>query len=169
MPFAPSLGQPYDPRQVLRGHCEAVRLFMRDFAEINLLIRGEESSDRMIVWATQDFLSDFNGTPPFTGYSLEELFSRNLQNLCVRGTVITLMQSVMILHARNHLPFSDGGISVNINDKAPIIQSMLQLFQSAYEQNKRMVKTALNVEQLLDQGPSGVHSDYFGLSNLGMW
>lgn len=169
MPFVQGLGQPLDPRLVLRGHIESVRLFMRDFAELNLLIRGEESSDRMIVWATQDFLSDFNGTPPFTGYSLEELASRNLQHLCVRGTVITLLQSVMLLHARNYLPFSDGGLSVSINDKAPIIQSMLQLFQAAFEQNKRMVKTTLNIEQMLDLGPSGVHSDYFGLSALGFW
>ncbi len=169
MPFAPGLGQPYDPRAVLRGHIESVRLFTRDFAELNLLIAGEESSDRMIVWATQDFLSDFNGTPPFTGYSLAELASRNLQHLAVRGTIITLLQSVMILQARNNLPFSDGGLSVSINDKAPLIQSMLHLFQSAFEQNKRQVKTALNVEQLLDGGPSSVHSDYWGLSQLGMW
>lgn len=169
MPFVAGLGQPYDPRVVLRAHCEGVRLFMRDFAELNLLIRGQESTDRMIVWATQDFLSDFNGTPPFTGFSLEELASRNLQALCVRGTVITLLQSVMIIQARNHLPFSDGGLSVSMNDKAPLIQSMLQLFQSAYEQNKRQVKTALNIEQILDSGPSGVHSDYFGLTSLGMW
>lgn len=169
MPFVQGLGQPFDPKAVLRGHIESVRMFMRDFGELNLLIRGQESSDRMIVWATQDFLSDFNGTPPFTGYALNELAQRGLQHLAVRGTVITLLQSVMILHARNYLPFSDGGLSVAINDKAPIIQSMLQLFQAAYEQNKRQVKTALNIEQLLDLGPSGVHSDYFGLYALGFW
>jgi hypothetical protein len=169
MPFVQGLGQPLDPRSVLRSHIESVRLFMRDFAELNLLIRGEESTDRMIVWATGDFLSDFNGTPPFTGYGLEELIQRNMSHLCVRGTVITLLQSVMLLHARNYLPFSDGGLSVAINDKAPVIQSMLQLFQSAYEQNKRQAKTALNIEQLLDLNASGVHSDYFGLYALGYW
>lgn len=169
MPFVAGLQQPLDPRRLLRGHIESVRLFMRDYAELNLLIRGEESTDRMVVWATQDFLSDFNGTPPFTGYMLEELASRNLQNLCVRGTVITLLQSVMLLHARNYLPFSDGGMQVAINDKTPVIQSMLQLFQAQYEQQKRMVKTALNIEQLLDYQPSGVHSDYFGLYALGFW
>lgn len=169
MPFVQDLGQPYDPKAVLRGHIESVRLFMRDFAELNLLIQGEESSDRMIVWATQDFLSDFNGTPPFTGFSLEELRQRNLQHLAVRGTVITLLQSVMLIQIRNHLPFSDGGLSVEINGKAALIQSVLQLFQSAYEQNKRQVKTALNIEQLLDYNPSGVHSDYYGLYALGMW
>lgn len=169
MPFVQGLGQPFDPQAVLRGHIESVRLFMRDFGELNLLIRGEESTDRMIVWATGDFLSDFNGTPPFTGYALPELMQRNLMNLAVRGTVITLLQSVMMLHARNYLPFSDGGLTVSINDKAPIIQSMLQLYQAAYEQNKRSVKTALNIEQLMDMGPSGVHSDYFGLQAQGYW
>lgn len=167
MPFAPGLGQPRDPAAVLRGHIESVRMFMRDFAELNLLIRGEESTDRMIMWATGDFLSDFNGTTPFTGYDLNELVQRNLQNLCIRGTVITLLQSVMLLHARNYLAFNDGGMSVSINDKAPIIQSMLSVLQAAYEQNKRQVKTALNIEQLLDSGPSGVHSDYYGMANLG--
>lgn len=169
MPFVQGLGQLRDPQVVLRGHIEAVRMFMRDFAELNLLVRGEESTDRMIMWATADMLSDFNGTPPMTGYMLNELTQRNLQNLCIRGTVITLLQSVMMLHARNYLPFSDGGLSVSINDKAPVIQSMLQLFQASFEQQKRMVKTALNIEQMMDLGPSGVHSDYIGLAVLGYW
>jgi hypothetical protein len=155
--------------QAFNAHIQSVRLFMRDFAQLNLLIRGEESSDRMIAWATVDFLSDFNGTPPFASYSLDDLFSLNLQNLCVRGTVISLLQSLMIFYARNHLPFSDGGLSVSINDKAPIIQSMLALFQSAYEQNKRLVKTSLNVEGIMDAQPSGVHSDYYALSAIGFY
>jgi len=151
------------------AHIQSVRLFTRDFSELNLLIRGEESSDRMVAWATVDFLSDFNGTPHLTNYSLDDLFSLNLQSFCVRGTVISLMQSLMIFYARNHLPFSDGGLSVSINDKAPIIQSMLGLFQSAYEQQKRLVKTSLNVEGIMDASPSGVHSDYYALSAIGFY
>lgn len=154
---------------VFKYHIQAVRLWMRDFAELNLLIRGEESSDRMIAFAAYDFLSDFNGTPPFTGYSLEELFSLNQQSLCIRGTAISLLQSVMLIHVRNHLPFSDGGLSIQINDKAPLIQSILQLLQAQYEQQKRLVKTAVNIQGLFDQGPSGVHSDYYALSALGMF
>jgi hypothetical protein len=161
------LGQSTSP--AFEAHIQSVRLFMRDFAPLNLLIRGEESSDRMIAWATVDFLSDFNGTPPFTSFSLDELLSNHLQSLCVRGTVVSLLQSLMLFYARNHLPFSDGGLSVAINDRAPIIQSMLSLLQSAYEQNKRMVKTAFNIESIMDSGPSGVHSDYLALSTLGYY
>jgi hypothetical protein len=153
----------------LESHIQSVRLFMRDFAELNLLIRGEESSDRMIAWATMDMLSDFNGTPPFSTYSLDDLFTRNLHSLAIRGTVISLLQSLMLIYARNYLPFSDGGLSVSINDKAPILQSMIGLMQSAVEQQKRMVKTAINVEGLLDVQPSGVHSDYLALSCIGYY
>lgn len=146
-----------------------MRLFTRDFSELNLLIRGQESSDRMIAWATVDFLSGFNGTPPFTSFSLDDLFSYQQQHLAVRGTVISLLQSLMIFYARNHLPYSDGGLSVNINDRAPIIQSMLQLMQSAYLQQLRMTKTAINIQGIMDVGPSGVHSDYYAQSFLGLY
>lgn len=161
------LGQDVSPE--FRAHIQSVRYFMRDFAELNLLVRGEESSDRMIAWATLDMLSDFNGTPPFTTLSMEAMVSRNLMHLAVRGTVITLLESVMLLHNRNHLPYSDGGMTIQLHDKAPFIQSMLGVFQSAYEQNKRLVKTALNVEELLDYGPSGVHSEYYTLHTLGFF
>ena len=150
-----------------RAHVQLVRLFMRDFAELNLLIKGEESSDRMISWAALDFLSDFNGTPPFSAFSIEGMYSMQLQSFAVRGTAIALLQSVMLLYIRNQLPFNDGGISVSINDKAPLIQATLGLLQSTHEQNKRLIKTSLNVMGIMDEGPSGVHSDYAAMSNLG--
>jgi hypothetical protein len=162
------LGQP--PSQItFDAHIQSVRLFMRDFTPLNLLIRGEESSDRMIAWATMDFLSNFNGTPPFTSFTLDDMVSYNLQYFAVRGTVIGLLQSVMLLYARNHLPFSDGGLSVNLNDKAPLYQSILSLFQAAYEQEKRQIKTAININGIMDSGPSGVHSDYAALTALGFY
>lgn len=166
-PQLQGLAQPSN--ETFRSFIQAVRLWMRDFAELNLLIRGEESSDRMIAFAINDFLSDFNGTTPFTNFSLDELFALNQQALAIRGTAISLLQSVMLIHARNHLPFSDGGLSVQINDKAPLIQSMLQLLQAQYEQNKRMVKTAINIQGILDDGPGGVHSDYYALSAIGLF
>lgn len=162
------LGQPQNMK-AFESHIQSVRLFMRDFDILNLLIRGEESSDRMIAWATMDFLSNYNGTPPFSSFTLDDLFNYNLQFFAIRGTVISVLQSLMILYARNHLPFSDGGLSVNFNDKAPLIQSMLALFQSAYEQDKRQIKTAINVMGIMDAGPSGVHSDYYALSAIGFY
>lgn len=144
----------------LRRHVQSVRLFMRDFPELNLFLRGEESDDRQIEFATMDFLSDFNGTPPMSRYTLDDLMSYELASFAVRGTVISLLESLMIIYSRNHLPFSDGGMTVAINDKAPMIQSMLGLFRASYEQKLRMIKTQLNVAQLLGTGAGGVASEY---------
>ena len=156
--------------ETFSAHVQSVRFFMRDFPELNLLVRGVETSDRMIAWATVDFLSDFNVTPPFSTLSLDDIIlGYNGASFARYGTVITVLQSLMIFYARNHLPFSDGGLSVNIMDKAPIIQSMLQLFQSVYEQQKRQIKTAINIQGILDSGPSGVHSDYYALSAIGFY
>jgi hypothetical protein len=151
------------------AHVQGVRLFTRDFAELNLLTKGQESSDRMIAFATMDFLSDFNGTPPFSSLTLDDMYRRFLNSLAVRGTVVSLLQSLMIFYSRNHLPYSDGGLSVNLHDKAPIIMSMLSLIQSGYEQNKRLVKTSLNVESIMGEEVSGVLSDYSALSFLGLF
>jgi hypothetical protein len=146
--------------QIMRAHLQGVRLFTRDVPELNLLIRGEESSDRSLAWHTLDFVSDFNLTTPQTYFSLEEMYMRGWQSMAVRGTTCSVMQSLMILYARNHLPFSDGGISINMNDKAPLIMQMLSFLQSTYEQNKRAVKTAVNIQQLLEPDSTGLFSDY---------
>lgn len=150
--------------RVMRAHQHSVRLFLRDFEELNLLVKGQESSDRFIAWATLDFISDFNQTPPFTGLTLEDIYARGWSNLAVRGTVITLLQGLMIFYGRNHLPFSDGGISVNMNDKSGLIMSMLQFFQSMYEQNKKSIKVTLNIESLLSPSSIGLHSEYLLLA-----
>lgn len=163
------LGIYQDLDAATRYHIAAVRLFTRDYAELNMLIEGEESTDRMIAFATFDFLSDFNGTPPFHSFALSDLYDIHQQSLAIRGTVISLFQSLMIIYTRNNLSFSDGGLSVSINDKGPMLQNMIQLFQAQYEQNKRQVKTSLNINGILDLGPSGVHSDYLALSSQGMY
>lgn len=140
---------------------QTVRLFTRDHPQLNRLVKGEESSDRMIAWAILDFLSDFAGTPPNLGYySLEDLFVMHYQSFALRGTVVALMQSVGILQTRNHLQFSDGGISVGVSDKAPMLMQWIRDFQNKYEQEKVQRKVALNIANVL-VSPSGNHSEYF--------
>lgn len=158
--LAPQIQGLHAPTQlVLDAHVQSVRFFMRDMAELNLLLKGQESSDRQIAWATMDFLSGFNGTPPLTGFSLNDMMSMHQQHFCVRGTVISLLEGLMLIYSRNYVAISDGGIAANINDKAPIIQSILGLLQASYEQRLRLLKTTLNIAQVLNGG-GGVRSDY---------
>lgn len=138
-----------------------VRLFLRDHPQLNRLVKGEEHSDRMIAWGILDFLSDFAGTPPPLGYhTLEQLLEMHYQSFAVRGTSVALLQSVGILQTRNHLNFSDGGISVSVSDKAPMLMQWINQFQQKYEQEKMQKKISMNISNLLGTS-SGVHSEYF--------
>ncbi len=145
--------------QSLRDFVQLVRLYTRDFPELNRIVSGEESSDRQIAWAVMDALSDFNGTPHFTNASLEELLLRNQHALLLRMTVIALIESVGLLQTRNHINYSDGGLNVGVNDKTPLLMKWLEYFKASTEQMKVRVKVALNIEPLLDSSSGGVHSE----------
>ncbi len=146
--------------QSVRSFVQLVRLYHRDFPELNRIVAGEESSDRQVAWAVFDALSDFNGTPHLTNYSLEELLNRNQAALLLRMTTIALIESVGLLQTRNHINYSDGGINVGVNDKTPLLMNWLQYFKASTEQMKQRVKVALNIEPLLDSSSCGVHSEY---------
>lgn len=146
---------------MLGDFVQMVRLFMRDHPELNRLISGEESNDRVIAWAVFDAISDFNNTPHLTGYTLDELLAYNMHSLLLRMTVLTLLESVGILMTRNHLNYSTGGLNVGVNDKTPLIMQWLQYFRSFTEQRKQQVKVALNISSILGPGNVGVPSEYF--------
>ena len=137
----------------LNNFVNQVRLYTRDYSELNRLIAGEESSNRQIMWAVFDALDDYNTSPPFTRLTLGTFPSRSL---LIRATVISLLESIGLLQTRNHLQFSDGGIQVGVNDKTPFIQSWLQLLKNGYEEKKKLLKTAYNIESAWG---GGVHSE----------
>lgn len=147
--------------ETFNSFIQTVRYFLRDFPQLNRIVKGEEHSNRMIAFAVLDFLSDFASTPPLIGYyTLEDICSMHMQSVALRGTVITLLQSVGMLQTRNQLNFSDGGISVGISDKSPLLMQWIRDFQTKYEQQKTQIKVSLNIGQLL-VNRSGVSSEYF--------
>lgn len=147
-----------------RAFVQMVRGFMRDHAELNRLVAGEESIDRQIAWSVLDALSDFNGTPHFTNLRLEDLLARNLHSLILRMTVISLIEQVGLLQTRNHINYSTGGINVGVNDKTPLLMQWLQYFKSFTDQRKQHVKVALNIEGILGPSNSGVFSEYWAVN-----
>lgn len=148
----------------MKSFVQMVRLYLRDFEELNRLIAGEESTDRMIAWAVLDALSNFNGTPHFTNASLEELLGMNQQHLLLRMTVEALIESVGLLQTRNHINYSDGGINVGVNDKSPLLMNWLQYYRSYTEQLKQRVKIAMNIGQILGPSNRGVHSELWAVN-----
>jgi hypothetical protein len=146
----------------MQAFVQQVRLYLRDFPELNRLTAGEETSDRMIAWATLDALSAFSGTPPFIGtFSLEDLLQNNQMHLLTRMTVEAIIESVALLQTRNHINYSTGGINVGVNDKTPLLMSHLQYYKAYTSQMLQHVKVALNIANILGPSQSGVYSEYF--------
>ncbi len=142
-----------------------VRTYLRDFTELNRIVAGEESSDRQILWAIFDAISDFNGTPPFLGNtSIEDLLANSQHGLLLRMTVCSLIESVGLLQTRNHINYSNGGISVGVNDKTPMLMNWLQYFKSTTEQMKQRVKVAMNIQGILGSSNVGVMSEYWAIN-----
>lgn len=148
----------------MRAFVQMVRLYLRDFEELNRLVAGEESTDRMIAWAVLDAISNFNGTPHFTQVSLDELLNLNQQHLILRMTVEALIESVGLLQTRNHINYSDGGINVGVNDKTPLLMNWLQYFRSYTEQLKQRVKVAINIQGILGPSNVGIHSELWAVN-----
>ncbi len=150
--------------QTFRDFVQLVRLYHRDFPELNRIVSGEESSDRQIAWAVYDAMSDFNGTPHFTSFTLEDILQRNQHALILRMTTIALIESVGLLQTRNHINYSNGGINVGVNDKTPMLMNWLQYFKAFTEQMKQRVKVAINIEGILGPSNSGVHSELWAVN-----
>jgi len=149
----------------MRAFVQQVRLFLRDFAALNRLIAGEESSERMIGWATLDAISRFNGIPHFTQLTLEDLVQRGQTHLLTRMATESLLESVGLLQTRNHINYSNGGINVGVNDKTPLIMNWLQMFKATTEQRVSQVKVAMNIEYILGPSNRGVASEYWSVNS----
>lgn len=140
----------------------AVRSHLRDYPELNRLVKGVESSNRQIAWAVIDAVEEFNGTPHLTNYSLDQLLDKHQYSLMLRLTLISLIESVALLQTRNHINYSDGGISVGVNDKAPMLLNWLQMYKGETQQKLQRVKVALNIASVI--GEPGVHSELWAVN-----
>lgn len=137
--------------QMLREH-------LRDYPELNRLITGVETSDRMLLHAAGKALVRYNGTPPMTQLSLDGIFSLQHQDLLQDMAVINVLESVMLLQARNQINYSTGGTTVGINDKAVLLMKILQYLRSTVDQDLKLRKVAVNIISIL--GDMGVSSEY---------
>ena len=131
-----------------------VRAFIRDFPELNRLISGEESSDRMVKYCIHLALDDWNTSPPLTSHAISSFPSRTI---LLHLTLIHLLTSVSILHVRNAFAYNDGGFSVQTDQQGREYQNLINLFRSQVEPKIRRVKVAMNISGAWG---GGVGSEY---------
>ena len=141
------------------------REFMRDYPVLNRLTSKWDHSPRHLRWCVIDTASDWQATPPFIGQTLGTVISHGWQSLFIKGVIIRALESLGILHMRNYLAYSDGGMSVQ-TENPQLIQSWLQAMKNEYEEKKMRCLIALNIANALSGGPSGVHSELYFVNSF---
>jgi hypothetical protein len=131
-----------------------LRLFMRDTAAFNRLIRKEESEDDLLQFAIDMAVSDWNSTmPPVGPVTIGNYPSLYL---LMHGAAIQLLKTQGLIQARNELNYSAGGSSFVRSNKTNYYMQWMINFANEYETKKRNVKIAQNIAR----GWGGVSSEY---------
>lgn len=144
---------------------EYVREMLRDYPELNRLTSGYDHAPRHIKWAIIDTMSDWLGTPPFCGQTLEVILQRGWLSLFCKGVIISLLTGLGLLHTRNFFQYSDGGVRVE-TENPQMIQAWLQMFKNEYEEKKQRALMAMNIDQALGLSSHGVFSEYLGTNSF---
>ena len=150
---------------LIKRFAEYARRRMRDYPELNRLTAGYDHSPRHMQWAVLDALSDWMSTPPFIGQGLDMILERNFVSLFTTGVIIEALGSLGLLHLRNHIAYSDGGVNVQ-TENPQLIQSWLQMMKSEYEQKKIRALIAVNIDNALGTTASGLHSELYFVNSF---
>lgn len=137
-----------------------VRIFLSDFPHMNRLLPGEESDKDTIELAVDLSIDNFNNAEGFqTGFSLATFPSLKI---LIYGAVIEILKMKGILYSRNRLNYTDGGVQVAINDKAPEYMQWATAMERTYDRLVVNKKIALNAAAAW----GGVPSEY---SSVDYW
>lgn len=131
-----------------------LRLFMRDTPAFNRLIRREESDADLFDFAIDMAISDWNSTMPPVGYVT--LGNYPSLYLLIHGAAIQLLKTQGLLQSRNELSYSAGGSSFMRSNKTNYYMSWMTNFANEYENKKKQIKMAQNI----NHGWGGVASEY---------
>lgn len=133
---------------------DEVREFIADYAENNHLLDGEEFSDTRISLAVELAISEFNLMPPLGAVSVYSFISQG-KALLMTGVCWKLFEGQSALLARNHMNYSDGGISLPIEERMALYQGLAESFKAQFLSSAPRIKQNLN----LDAGWGEVRSD----------
>lgn len=124
---------------------DEVREFLADYADNNHLIDGVEFSDTRISLATKLAVSEFNTLPPVGAVSVNS-FMQYGSAVLMYGICWKLMEGQAALLARNTMSYSDGGISLPIEERMQLYLSLAGTFRDQYMSAAQRLKQHLNLE-----------------------
>jgi|688.fasta_scaffold597893_2 hypothetical protein len=128
-----------------------VRAFVQDYAQVNELFDGQESTDELIGRCLVDTIDDWNYTPPLIGvnYSLAQLIELPALG-AIRKNVVDmaaarLLRILVIKHARQDIPYTAGNVNIQPHSIWRNLEGIIAQMEAKYENFKLRYKSAQNV------------------------
>lgn len=138
---------------------EEVREHIADKVENNYLLDGVEFTNTRIDIAMQIAIDKFNLLPPVGSVNS---YTFPNKSLLMYGTLAALFEGQAALMARNTMSYSDGGISIPVEERMGLYQQLAVMYGQAFDSMSRGLKIQRNIED----GWGGVSSDY---ANFPTW
>lgn len=159
------MAAPLSTAERLEYLVDYIREFMRDHAELNRLVAGEEHGDRLISMAIFDAVDQISSMPPPVPVSIENI----PVHLIRKGSVTFLLESLGLLMTRNQLNYRTGrGTGIGLQDKTPMLMNWISQFKAQFVSETKDWKIAENLREAL-QG-SSLYSEYSVINGLyGNW
>lgn len=132
---------------------QEVREFVLDKIEKNYLVDGEELSDTQINIAMELTIADWNSTPPTDAVSVPNF---PFKHVLMYGTLYRCFTGLSALLARNTFAFTDGGLSIPLEERFQLYQALTAMYQAEYSSSMSKIK----ISQNMDQGWGHMGSDY---------
>lgn len=132
---------------------EEVREHISDKVEDNHLIDGNEFSNTRIDLAMTLAIDKFNMIPPIGNVNLYTFPSKQI---LLYGTLAFLCEGQSALLARNTMSYTDGGITIPVEERMALYQQLAVMYGQAFDVSSRGFKIQRNIED----GWGHVSSDY---------
>lgn len=132
---------------------EEVRQYLADSVENNHLLDAEEFTDTRINLAIKLAVDSFNTIPPLTSTEFADIRSNSV---ILYGTLMHLFIGQTALSARNQMSYSDGGLTVPIEERYQFYVQMSQLYESMFKTAAKDLKVSMNLESAWSE----VRTDY---------
>lgn len=132
---------------------EEVREFISDKVESNHLLDGTEFSNTRIDLAIEIALTKFNTIIPISSANIYTFPSKGV---LLYGTLAALFEGQAALLARNHMSYSDGGVTVPVEERMALYRELAVSYGQLFDVSARAIKLQANI----DDGWGSIGSDY---------
>ena len=141
------------PRLSPDNFVEIVRTWLRDHAELNRLLSGEETGPRLVATCVAKAIDYYNTSGPPVTATLETFPSLSL---LMDLTAIEVLQSAIFIKARNYLLYNDGA-TINVEANIELYERIINRLRAVADRQLDSVKVSVNI---MGAFGDGVPSEY---------